>query len=380
MKSWIKKLITVICCLIPIAFVLAFSFNQKNSTTISCVGSSGVKPFIETLSTDYLKQHKEIDITVEAGGSGEGINQVSKGFCHIGDSSKDPYSVIKDNELWKTNRIKTVTVSWEAICLVYIPPVSGLTDEQLDTMLDVNDNNVSKLYAAFSGYKGTLLNSNPKVGDFLSTAAQSFLNEQQKETLNNSAFVPYARTGGSTTSGTAYSFFNDSKFADPHTGLNQDQIDAFETGTYGSEWEIVQTDEANSRAWDMFQKNNKPGSVVYLSSGFVESNIELIRKYRYGIFSYNGNPYSINNLSNGYNWCRPLNLMFSLNSYIVSQISSFIDYLLNEVSKDQWNTIGGAPLTQPQKDSMGQLTEKSDFELIEQDQRQYCGANYYAGQ
>ena len=72
--------------------------------------------------------------------------------------------------------------------------------------------------------------------------------------------------------------------------------------------------------------------------------------------------------------------MFSLNSYIVSQISSFINYLLNEVSKEQWNAIGGAPLTQPQKDSMGQLTEKSDFELIEQDQRQYCGANYYAGQ
>jgi hypothetical protein len=36
----------------------------------------------------------------------------------------------------------------------------------------------------------------------------------------------------------------------------------------------------------MFRKNNIPGSMVYLSSGFVIPNIKLIKKAGYGIMSY----------------------------------------------------------------------------------------------
>jgi len=62
--------------------------------------------------------------------------------------------------------------------------------------------------------------------------------------------MPYVRTGGAQTSGTAASFYNDI-YLDGYSQLNNlsvQQQKAFEVGTYGNQINIKQTDEANSRA------------------------------------------------------------------------------------------------------------------------------------
>jgi phosphate transport system substrate-binding protein len=74
---------------------------------------------MEELSKDYMQSNKKVDITVEAGGSGFGIQQIAEGFANIGNASKDPYGAIygKDekgtdgfrNE-WETKKIKTITI------------------------------------------------------------------------------------------------------------------------------------------------------------------------------------------------------------------------------------------------------------------------------
>jgi ABC-type phosphate transport system substrate-binding protein len=51
-------------------------------------------PFVQSLAKTY--DTKSTDITVEAGGSGFGIQQVAKGFADIGDASKNPYSAVKE--------------------------------------------------------------------------------------------------------------------------------------------------------------------------------------------------------------------------------------------------------------------------------------------
>jgi phosphate transport system substrate-binding protein len=81
-------------------------------TPISCVGSSGVKPFAEALANKFQIDHKNIDVTVEAGGSGFGISQVAHGFTDIGNASKNPFSTVRDNyqNEWEQQRIKTVTI------------------------------------------------------------------------------------------------------------------------------------------------------------------------------------------------------------------------------------------------------------------------------
>jgi len=57
----------------------------------------------------------------------------------------------------------------------------------------------------------------------------------------------------------------------------------------------------------MFSKDHNVGSVVYLSSGFVEQNQKLFNDNQYGIFSF-GNPsgteqyteYNIGSVTQGY--------------------------------------------------------------------------------
>jgi phosphate transport system substrate-binding protein len=78
--------------------VAAFSNSWSNKTPISCVGSSTVKPFIEDLSKIYMQANPNVDITVEAGGSGFGIQQIAQGFANIGNASKDPYSTVKGKD------------------------------------------------------------------------------------------------------------------------------------------------------------------------------------------------------------------------------------------------------------------------------------------
>jgi ABC-type phosphate transport system substrate-binding protein len=70
----------------------------------------------------------------------------------------------------------------------------------------------------------------------------------------------------------------------------------------------------------MFSAQNIPGSMVYLSSGFIEQNRALINNKGYGIMAYQkaeGSqimPYAINNVDATYNWFRPLNMILSCDS------------------------------------------------------------------
>lgn len=383
MKRWLKNTLISVACLIPLGFVVGFSTNWSNKTTITSVGSSGVKPFVEELSKEYLKDHKSIDITVDAGGSGFGIDQVADGFTNIGNASKNPFDSVNDekNELkqkWTDRNIKTYTVAWEAICLVYIPPKnSSITDDMLfspdnnSSMLSVSPDTIKKLYQAFSGFSDDdYQNSYPTLGDF----ASSYIDPSIKTALSNTRMIPYVRTGGSLTSGTAASFYEYSRFQSFDSKTLSDRTqNAFKVGNYGSNWKLVQTDEANSRAWDMFSKSNTPGSVVYLSSGFIAQNEDLIRKNHYGIFGYKKDSttptysYTVDNMQNSlYNWCRPLNLMTSLDND-EGQIAFIQDYLLNDdKTKEIWKTMGAAVLSEQQKNSM-KLNDNyaiSDYELM----------------
>lgn len=396
MKKWLKISLISLACIVPIVFVVSFSTTWSNKTTITSVGSSGVKPFIEELSKDYLKAHKKIDITVDAGGSGFGISQVADGYTNIGNASKDPYSSVNDSankllDKWTNRRIKTFTVAWEAICLVYIPPKS-IPKEVIDLdnqnpLLHVSPGLIDKLYQAFSGYHGSsyyLGNDYPKLSDFISTGYDNY-----KSSLDIK-ITPYVRTGGSLTSGTASSFYDYSRFSSAHNLLDEKTKRAFEVGDYGSSWTIVQTDEANSRAWDMFSKSNVPGSVVYLSSGFVAKNKKLIENKGYGIFGYKADgttsttpsPYSIDNVKNNkYNWCRPLNLMTSLKNDS-GELDFITNYLLDINNLDiqkKWNDMGAICLSSNQIKSMQTSTGDDPWDISDTELGgSIYGADYYA--
>jgi hypothetical protein len=123
-----------------------------------------------------------------------------------------------------------VTIGWEAICMVYIPPsgISGDVPNDLLYVQDVTDttatktHNINNLLRIFSGYTTGLDEGKHTLGMFANSAYP-----QYQSLLDSVSIVPYVRTGGALVSGTAKSFYNGSHFDDYDLDLTQDQKDAF---------------------------------------------------------------------------------------------------------------------------------------------------------
>ena len=172
------------------------------------------------------------------------------------------------------------------------------------------------------------------------------------------------------TSGTASAFYECSHFTNfendkENNLLNAKQIAAFKTGQYGKDFHVYDTDEANSRSWDVFSKNNIPGSLIYLSSGFIQENYDLIVSKHYGIMTYNHIKFSIDNVGNGYNFFRPINIIVSLeNNDSFNEIKRFATWLIFESQVEQWKKMGLKKVNDHQIQSMcskqSKLPEPSD--------------------
>lgn len=367
MKRRWKKLIYGAIATVPALALVCFSIPFNHQISVSCVGSSGVKPFVETLSRFFNEKNPAYDVTVDAGGSGFGISQVAKGFTKIGNASKDPFHDVKSefSNLWNERKIKTVTIGWEGICLLFIPP-QGLSEKGLSLLnssLSINQDNMINLYRVFSGFKDGITDSSFfNLGGFLNSNNQ--LSQQDKNLYQATKIVPYVRAGGNLTSGTASSFYAGSHFKknnQPITNqLTADQQQAFTHGVYGKDIKVEDTDEANSRAWDRFISDSRPGSVVYLSSGFVNQNIEIIKQKHVGIFAYGNTMFDVSKIkeTDGYNFYRPLNVMLST---LDQDAIKFVDFLINQVDASTWKNYGGKVITDEDKKSMSLNQDLTKF-------------------
>jgi hypothetical protein len=122
----------------------------------------------------------------------------------------------------------------------------------------------------------------------------------------------------------------------------------------------------------MFNKDHIYGSMVYLSSAFISqpSNMKIIQQKHYGIMAYRSNqatnpvPFDINKVdqTNGYNWFRPLNMIFSI---VMNKeaVMNFLSGILND--EQTMLAIGAKPLSNTEKSTMGMLAT-SDVEIVKQ--------------
>lgn len=60
--------------------------SSKASGTITAAGSSALKPLVDDAAQAYHEENPDVAITVDAGGSGEGLKQVYEGTVQIGNS------------------------------------------------------------------------------------------------------------------------------------------------------------------------------------------------------------------------------------------------------------------------------------------------------
>lgn len=348
----------------PIGVIAGFAKAWNAPESINIAGSSAVQPLMTALGNDY----KNADVTIQAGGSSEGMKVAATLEKDLGNASKNTYSSVQkatiannsyDREVWKNNGIKTVTFAWDGLAVVYKPSNPNLN-------LIINKTNIYDIYALFSGIKTYTLSD--------------LLNKNDSNNEPNIIMTPYARTGGASASGTATSFLEESSLTTEEGWQEwgeKNQLDptqvkrALSTGRYlGSH--VVNTNESNVESWNRVSSDNRVGSIVYLSLGFVEKNLSVIQSRGFRIAKMeveqkeNGKQNkteivdaTIANVSNGtYLWSSPLNTMIST-VHATQATKDFLWWILtSEEAKQLIQNAGYAIVTDEKKVKM--ISEK-DF-------------------
>lgn len=84
------------------------SSSKEVSGNITAVGSTALQPLVEAAAEQYMNENPGVQITVQGGGSGQGITQIAQGAVQIGDSdvfaeekleNKDDAKKLKDNKV-----------------------------------------------------------------------------------------------------------------------------------------------------------------------------------------------------------------------------------------------------------------------------------------
>ena len=106
------------------------------SGTITAAGSSALKPLVDDAADSFLESHPDVSITVDAGGSGEGLKQVSEGTVTIGNSdvpAEDKLDADAADELVD-----------HQVCVITMAPIvnkdvadAGVTDLTKDQLISI---------------------------------------------------------------------------------------------------------------------------------------------------------------------------------------------------------------------------------------------------
>ena len=105
--------------------------SKALSGTITAVGSTALQPLCEAAAKQFMEKNSGVQITVQGGGSGQGITQITQGAVQIGNSDVFAETKVKD-----AADLKKITDN--KVCIVGMGPivnkdvtVDDLTIEQL---------------------------------------------------------------------------------------------------------------------------------------------------------------------------------------------------------------------------------------------------------
>ncbi len=359
--NFIKKYkIHIILCLGFCAFislVTLLCINWTNLKIIYAAGSSAIAPLMERLNLVYKQenQNSNIDLNVSPTGSGNGIEAIVNNKKQLGNVSRTPFveeagapafannskQSGKFSNQWEKEKIKTITLGWDSIAIIY-----KLND---DSILDINNDNIGNLFQAFSGNK------------------QISFHDLDKNINSSANLKPYARTGGAVKSGTTEAFIKSTNLNFTKDDATSNAIQTISSGSYSKE--IITTKESNIETW-MQIKNAKVGAITYLSGGFVLSNLNEIRDSGFKIATYNGISLSIDTVTNGYDWYRPLNTLASIK--VDDYVKNWVEWVITESLKPNskvystYNELGIIPISNEQYNSMTIDSNfwVSDYQLI----------------
>jgi phosphate transport system substrate-binding protein len=107
------------------------SVDTSVSGSITAVGSTALQPLVEAAAEQYMGENPNVTITVQGGGSGQGLTQVSQGAVQIGNSDVEAADKNIDDSNLTDNKV----------CVVGFAPVVnkevGVTDITSQELVDI---------------------------------------------------------------------------------------------------------------------------------------------------------------------------------------------------------------------------------------------------
>jgi phosphate transport system substrate-binding protein len=135
-----KYKIGIIVAIIVIVGAYMVLAAGSNSNKITIAGSTSVQPVAQKLADAYTKEHPNVKITVQGGGSSVGITDAEQGIVSIGASSEN----LTANDSAKLNQ---TVIGYDGIAIIVNKnsTISGLTSAQLKGIFTGNITNWSQV-------------------------------------------------------------------------------------------------------------------------------------------------------------------------------------------------------------------------------------------
>ena len=100
--------------------------EENVSGSITAVGSTALQPLAEAAAEQFQEQNPDVQITIQGGGSGQGITQIAEGSVQIGNSD-----VFAETKLDDPSKVENLTDN--KVCVVGMGPVVN-SDVQVDNL------------------------------------------------------------------------------------------------------------------------------------------------------------------------------------------------------------------------------------------------------
>ncbi|MDR2874037.1 MAG: phosphate ABC transporter substrate-binding protein [Methanobrevibacter sp.] len=133
MKSKFKKIILLVAI---IAILYAVIHSSGEFYRIDIVGSTSIQPIAEKLATEYLKNHSNLAINVQGGGSGLGVRSIEEKIASVGMVSAN----LSTNEEKNVSKL-LLGIEGIVVCVNKANPMNDLSTEQLKNIFNGNINN-----------------------------------------------------------------------------------------------------------------------------------------------------------------------------------------------------------------------------------------------
>ncbi|OAL10294.1 hypothetical protein A6V39_02545 [Candidatus Mycoplasma haematobovis] len=282
---------------VPASLVASTWGTLRDLEIYSFEGSSSMKAVIDYLVNEYSRTDHLIFSNIQAVGSNSGLERLLDGYADFALVSQDVTELAKKHQdKWHKRKLRTITLAKEAMMLLYKPP-RNCSEE-----LDITESNVKYIYSVFSGHR----HKDVQRFDWSHLISGC-----------SGKIIPWVKSSGPTRSGTAYAF------VDNPVLKNQDQDWLKKVReNYGNDFQDIKyTSESNLLSWNSFVSNLVEGSMIYLPSSFVFTNMEEINENGVKIAKLNNKEINLSNFSKevkkgGYEWGRTYNLIYSTEKFV----------------------------------------------------------------